>query len=63
VSNGGDAVDQGFYITQLNIDHFRRKLATEQDRKTRQVIADLLAKEQAKLAALSDRPRKLEGTD
>ena len=56
-------MDQRVYIAQLNIDHFRQKLATEQDAETRQVIADMLAKEQAKLAALGDRPRKLEARD
>jgi hypothetical protein len=56
-------MDQRSYIAQLNIDHFKQILAIEHHEATRQVIAHLLAEEQAKLAALSDPPRKLAGTD
>ena len=57
------AVDQRFYIAQLNIDHFRRKLATEHDEATRKVIDHLLAEEQAKLAVLNYAPRKIEASN
>lgn len=40
-------------ITQLNIEHFRKKLAMEQDPTTRQTLIRLLAEEEAKLAALN----------
>jgi hypothetical protein len=39
-------------ISRLNIEHYRRKLATERDETTRQTLMRLLAEEQAKLAAL-----------
>jgi hypothetical protein len=41
----------------LNIQHFRRKLAEEADEARRQAIRCLLAREEAKLAALADPPR------
>jgi hypothetical protein len=49
-------MDQRLVIARLNIDHYRRKLATEPDGATRQTIMRLLAEEEAKLAALSDPP-------
>jgi|RhiMetdeSRZDD1v2_1073273.scaffolds.fasta_scaffold419438_2 hypothetical protein len=49
-------MDQRAVIAQLNIDHFRRKLATEQDVAKRQMITRLLAEEEVKLAALNDPP-------
>jgi len=53
----GGAMDQRVLIAQLNIEHYRNKLATEQDGATRRTINCLLAEEEAKLAALND-PRK-----
>ena len=41
-------------ISRLNIEHYRRKLATEQDETTRQTLMRLLAEEQAKLAAIDN---------
>lgn len=49
-------MDQRVFIAQLNIEHFRRKLATEKDEETRQTIIRLLAAEEAKLTALNDPP-------
>jgi hypothetical protein len=49
-------MDQRIYIAQLNIDHYRRKLASEQDEEKRQVLVRLLAEEEHKLAALNDSP-------
>ena len=48
------AVDQRVVIAQLNIEHFRRKLATEQDTAKRLTLLRLLAEEEAKLASLRD---------
>ena len=45
-------MDQPAVIAELNIDHFRKMLATKQDIKTRTMLVRLLAEEQAKLAAL-----------
>jgi hypothetical protein len=49
-------MDQGVYVAQMNIEHFRRKLLTEQDEKTRRQIVQLLAAEEAKLATLIHPP-------
>ncbi len=49
-------MDQRVFIAQLNIEHFRQKLLSEEDGAPRRQIAHLLAEEQAKLAALSDPP-------
>jgi hypothetical protein len=46
-------MDQRIFIARLNIEHYRRKLLTEQHEATRQRITCLLAVEEAKLAALS----------
>jgi hypothetical protein len=54
-------MDQRRVIAQLNIDHYRRKLATELDETTRQTIVRLLAEEEAKLAALGDAPGNKKG--
>jgi hypothetical protein len=43
-------------VAQLNIAHYRRKLATEQDETKRQMLLRLLAEEEAKLAALNQPP-------
>ncbi len=56
-------MDQRAYIAKLNVEHYRRKLLTEQDDATRRQIAGLLAEEEAKLAALSDPPGDNKETD
>lgn len=43
-------------VLRLNIAHFRRKLAEETDETRRATIRRLLAKEEAKLAALDEPP-------
>jgi hypothetical protein len=50
------AMDQRVLIARLNVEHFRRKLLSEQDETMRQTITRLLAEEEAKLAALSRSP-------
>lgn len=44
-------------IAQSNITHFRDLLKTETDEAKRQTIACLLAEEEAKLAAMANKPR------
>jgi len=39
------------FVAQLNIDHYRDMLAVETDEKKRKLIEQLLAEEEAKLAA------------
>ena len=56
--HSGSVMDQRIFVTQLNIEQYRRKLLTEQNEATRQRIAQLLAEEQAKLTALDDRPER-----
>ena len=51
-------MDQRIFIARLNIEHYRRKLLTEQHEATRQRITGLLAEEETKLAALSNQPRE-----
>ena len=51
---GRRAMDDRAYIMQLNIEHYCQKLLTEQDEAMRQRISQLLAEEEAKLAALID---------
>lgn len=51
-----DAMDQRIFIAQLNIEHFRKKLLSENDGATRRHIERLLAEEEAKLADLCDPP-------
>jgi hypothetical protein len=45
-------VDQRAVIAKLNVEHFRRLLATESEGPKRQTLLQLLAEEEAKLAAL-----------
>jgi hypothetical protein len=52
-AQGEVAMDQCVYVAQMNIEHFRRKLLTEQDEKTRRQIIQLLAEEEAKLVTLT----------
>jgi hypothetical protein len=47
-------------IARLNIEHFRRLLATETDKAKRTMILRLLAQEEAKLTALDNPPKKPE---
>ena len=54
-------MDQRLVIARLNIEHFRRKLATVTDAGARQAIIRLLAEEEAKLAALSEPPGERKG--
>lgn len=42
-------------VARLNIEYFRKRLATETDEAKRQMILRLLADEEAKLAALTAR--------
>jgi hypothetical protein len=48
-------------IERLNIEHFRRLLATDIDDAKRQTVVRLLAEEEAKLAALNDPPPEKQG--
>jgi hypothetical protein len=45
-------------VARLNIEHYRRLLATEADESRRQVILRLLAEEEAKLAGTAPGERK-----
>ena len=45
-------MDQRVVIAQLNIEHYRRKLATEANAAKRLTLLRLLAKEEARLAEL-----------
>jgi len=45
-------------IAKLNIEYYRKKLATEQDESKRQHLLRVLAEEEAKLAALDDQPKR-----
>jgi hypothetical protein len=44
-------------VARLNIEHFRRLLATETDQQRRQLLQKLLAEEEAKIA--ENRPAEL----
>lgn len=44
-------------VAQLNIEHFRRKLAEETDKIARETLRRLLAAEHAKLQALLNRKK------
>jgi len=44
------------FVARLNIEHFRKQLATEQDETRRRELLRLLAEEEAKLAALGEQP-------
>ncbi len=45
-------------VARLNIEHFRKQLATETDETRRQTLLRLLAEEEAKLTALDSPNRK-----
>jgi len=49
-SNGGCVMDK--FVARLNIEHYRKQLATEQDETKRRELLRLLVEEEAKLAAL-----------
>jgi hypothetical protein len=44
-------------IGRLNVEHFRKLLATETDENKRQMLLRLLAEEEAKLKAVTTPPR------
>jgi hypothetical protein len=46
------------FVAQLNIEHYRKKLAAETDETKRQILLRLLAEEEVKLAALIDQPKE-----
>ena len=46
------------FVARANIEHYRKKLAQETDDSKRQVLARLLAEEEAKLHSLTDNPQK-----
>ena len=46
-------------IARLNIEHFRTKLVDERSETKRNTLLRLLAEEEANLAALMDRPKKI----
>jgi hypothetical protein len=48
-------------VARLNIEHFRKKLAEEGDETKRQTLLRLLADEEAKLAALDDPTKRMQG--
>jgi hypothetical protein len=45
-------------IARLDIEHYRKLLATETREEKRQTLLRLLAEEEAKLAAIESRPRE-----
>jgi hypothetical protein len=51
------------FVARANIEHFRRKLAIETDEAKREVLARLLAEEEAKLATLDHTDPKKRGQD
>ena len=46
------------FVAKANIEHYRRKLAQETDETKRQVLARLLAEEEAKLASLTPQKKR-----
>jgi hypothetical protein len=49
------------FVANHNIAHFRKQLAGEMDETKRLMLVRLLAEEEAKLAGLPDRPKKVRG--
>ena len=47
------------FVARLNIEHLQRKLTEEADHAKRQLLARLLAEEQAKLAAATKHEGKM----
>jgi hypothetical protein len=56
MGNGARAMDRA--VAHLNIEHYRRLLASETDEARRQTILRLLAEEEAKLADLQSAQKK-----
>ncbi len=46
------------FVARLNIEHYRKRLASEGDEAQRQMLQRLLAEEEAKLAAIEGKPEK-----
>ena len=42
------------FVARLNIEHYQKQLAKEQDESRRQLLTRLLAEERAKLATLNE---------
>ena len=59
LTKGTDPLDK--FVARLNIEHYRKKLATEADEAQRKMLQGLLAEEEAKLAALERKPEKEQG--
>jgi hypothetical protein len=58
-ANANDgAGDMDKTVARLNIEHFRKRLATETDETRRQMLLRLLAEEEAKLAAAEGAPKE-----
>jgi len=55
-AQGASAMDK--FVARLNIEHFRKQLAREQDETRRRELLRLLAEEEAKLAALGEQPTR-----
>jgi hypothetical protein len=51
------------FVAKANIEHYRKKLAQETDETKRQVLARLLAEEEAKLASVTDDSQKKRSHD
>jgi hypothetical protein len=59
LADGKGPVDK--FVARLNIEHYRKKLATKGDEAQRQMLQRLLAEEEAKLAALKRKPDCVSG--
>jgi hypothetical protein len=46
------------FVARLNVEHYRKKIATETDEARRQKLLRLLAEEEAKLAAIEAREKE-----
>jgi len=46
------------FVARLNVEHYRKKIATETDEAPRQKLLRLLAEEEAKLAAIEAREKE-----
>jgi len=46
------------FVARLNIEHYRKLLATEQDEAKRRELLRLLAEEEVRLAALGGQPTR-----
>ena len=50
------------FVARLNIEHYRKKLATEGDEAQRKMLQRLLAEEEDKLAAIEGKPAMRSGS-